>query len=65
MVAGLSGRAHIDNAFAAAGLRPEVVLTAMDADVIKTYVDLGMGVGIVALPANREPPLSGNPLFCK
>lgn len=45
---GYTGRAHIDNAFAAAGLHPDVVLTAMDADVIKTYVELGMGVGIVA-----------------
>jgi LysR family cys regulon transcriptional activator len=46
--AGYTGRAHIDEAFGREGLRPEVVLTAMDADVIKTYVELGMGVGIVA-----------------
>jgi LysR family transcriptional regulator, cys regulon transcriptional activator len=45
---GYTGRSHIDNAFAAAGLSPDVVLSAMDADVIKTYVELGMGVGIVA-----------------
>jgi LysR family cys regulon transcriptional activator len=45
---GYTGRAHIDAAFAQAGLEPDVVLTAMDADVIKTYVELGMGVGIVA-----------------
>lgn len=45
---GYTGRAHIDEAFAREGLNPEVVLTAMDADVIKTYVELGMGVGIVA-----------------
>ncbi len=45
---GYTGRSHIDDAFALAGLHPEVVLTAMDADVIKTYVELGMGVGIVA-----------------
>jgi LysR family cys regulon transcriptional activator len=45
---GYTGRAHIDAAFAEAGLEPDVVLTAMDADVIKTYVELGMGVGIVA-----------------
>lgn len=45
---GYTGRAHIDEAFAREGLDPEVVLTAMDADVIKTYVELGMGVGIVA-----------------
>jgi LysR family transcriptional regulator, cys regulon transcriptional activator len=46
--AGYTGRTHIDEAFERAGLAPSVVLTAMDADVIKTYVELGMGVGIVA-----------------
>ena len=54
---GYTGRAHIDNAFAAENLHPDVVLTAMDADVIKTYVELGMGVGIVAsvaLDAERD-----------
>jgi len=45
---GYTGRSHIDDAFLKAGLQPNVVLTAMDADVIKTYVELGMGVGIVA-----------------
>jgi LysR family transcriptional regulator, cys regulon transcriptional activator len=45
---GYTGRAHIDDAFEKAGIAPDVVLTAMDADVIKTYVELGMGVGIVA-----------------
>lgn len=45
---GFTGRAHIDEAFAREGLVPDIVLTAMDADVIKTYVELGMGVGIVA-----------------
>jgi LysR family transcriptional regulator, cys regulon transcriptional activator len=45
---GFTGRSHIDDAFAREDLHPEVVLTAMDADVIKTYVELGMGVGIVA-----------------
>jgi len=45
---GYTGRSHIDNAFEQAGLQPDVVLTAMDADVIKTYVELGMGVGIIA-----------------
>lgn len=45
---GYTGRAHIDAAFARAGLAPDIVLSAMDADVIKTYVELGMGVGIVA-----------------
>jgi LysR family transcriptional regulator, cys regulon transcriptional activator len=46
--AGYTGRAHIDEAFRRVGLEPQVVLTAMDADVIKTYVELGLGVGIVA-----------------
>lgn len=45
---GFTGRTHIDEAFARAGLAPDVVLSAMDADVIKTYVELDMGVGIVA-----------------
>lgn len=45
---GYTGRTHIDEAFAGAGLKPSIVLSAMDADVIKTYVELGMGVGIVA-----------------
>lgn len=45
---GFTGRTHIDNAFAQQQLAPNIVLTAMDADVIKTYVELGMGVGIVA-----------------
>jgi len=52
--AGFTGRGHIDDAFAAAGLAPEIVLTAMDADVIKTYVELGLGVGIVASIAFDE-----------
>ena len=43
-----TGRSQINAAFDAEGLEPNVVLTALDADVIKTYVDLGMGVGIVA-----------------
>ncbi|MEO8296485.1 MAG: CysB family HTH-type transcriptional regulator [Burkholderiales bacterium] len=46
--AGYTGRSHIDEAFAKAGLTPKLALQAMDADVIKTYVELGLGVGIVA-----------------
>jgi LysR family transcriptional regulator, cys regulon transcriptional activator len=46
-----TGRSAINAAFAAKGLEPNVVLTALDADVIKTYVELGMGVGIVAAMA--------------
>jgi len=45
---GFTGRGHIDDAFAKAGLDPDIMLTAMDSDVIKQYVALGMGVGIVA-----------------
>lgn len=45
---GFTGRTRIDRAFEDHGLKPNIVLTAMDADVIKTYVQLGMGVGIVA-----------------
>jgi LysR family cys regulon transcriptional activator len=51
---GYTGRTHIDEAFQAAGLEPEIVLTAMDADVINTYVGLGLGVGIVASIAYDE-----------
>ena len=43
-----TGRTAINAAFAAKGLEPNVVLTALDSDVIKTYVELGMGAGIVA-----------------
>lgn len=51
---GYTGRRHIDQAFERAGLEVDVVLSAMDADVIKTYVDLGIGVGIVASVAFDE-----------
>jgi LysR family cys regulon transcriptional activator len=43
-----TGRSAINAAFAARGLAPNVVLTALDSDVIKTYVELGMGAGIIA-----------------
>ena len=46
-----TGRSKINAAFDAEGIVPNVVLTALDADVIKTYVELGMGVGIVATMA--------------
>ncbi|TCW31796.1 CysB family HTH-type transcriptional regulator [Gulbenkiania mobilis] len=45
---GFTGRARIDRAFAEAGLTPDIVMAALDADVIKAYVELGLGVGIVA-----------------
>ena len=47
-VFGFTGRSQLDDAFNSAGLIPDVVFTAADADVIKTYVKLGIGVGIVA-----------------
>ncbi len=47
-VFGFTGRSQLDEAFRREGLVPKVVFTATDADVIKTYVRLGLGVGIVA-----------------
>lgn len=43
-----SGRSKINKAFETRGLEPNVVLTAIDSDVIKTYVELGLGIGILA-----------------
>ncbi len=57
---GFTGRTRIDKTFAAAGLKPAVVMSALDADVIKTYVELGLGVGILASMAfspERDPGL--------
>lgn len=45
---GITGRSRIDDAFSRAGLNPDIVLSAQDSDVIKTYVELGLGVGILA-----------------
>lgn len=45
---GLTGRVRVDEAFEKAGLSPEILLTAQDSDVIKTYVELEMGIGILA-----------------
>lgn len=47
-VFGFTGRSRLDEAFDKCNLKPQVVLTAVDADVIKTYVRLGLGIGIVA-----------------
>lgn len=47
-VFGFTGRSKLDEAFIERGLQPKVVFTAADADVIKTYVRLGLGIGIVA-----------------
>jgi LysR family cys regulon transcriptional activator len=59
-VFGFTGRSKLDLAFQAAGLKPRVVFTATDADVIKTYVRLGLGVGIIAsmaVEAQRDTDL--------
>ncbi len=60
-----TGRTRIDQAFALRHLKPNVVLEAIDSDVIKTYVKLGMGVGIVAEMAmqgeNATPDLVARP----
>ncbi len=45
---GFTGRGTIDRTFADAGLVPDIILSALDADVIKTYVELGLGAGIIA-----------------
>ena len=45
---GFTGRTRIDQTFARAGLTPDVVMSALDADVIKTYVNLGLGLGLIA-----------------
>jgi LysR family cys regulon transcriptional activator len=47
-VFGFTGRSQLDDAFKSRDLTPNVVLTAADSDVIKTYVRLGLGIGIVA-----------------
>ncbi|MCC5797289.1 MAG: CysB family HTH-type transcriptional regulator [Methylophaga sp.] len=48
---GFTGRASIDRAFVHAGIEPDIVMSALDADVIKSYVELGLGIGIVAAMA--------------
>lgn len=55
-----TGRTRIDEAFVARRLKPNVVLEAIDSDVIKTYVRLGLGVGIVAEMAVRDDPPGGD-----
>jgi LysR family cys regulon transcriptional activator len=53
-VFGFTGRSRLDEAFREKGLTPKVVFTAADADVIKTYVRMGLGVGIIASMAFDE-----------
>jgi LysR family cys regulon transcriptional activator len=51
---GFTGRTKLDEAFNDRGLQPKVVFTAVDADVIKTYVRLGLGIGLIAGMAYDE-----------
>lgn len=53
-VFGFTGRSELDEAFSRAGLDPKIVFTATDADVIKTYVRMGVGIGVVATMAIDE-----------
>lgn len=52
---GFTGRSAIEKAFQDAGLQPDVILAAADSDVIKTYVRLGLGVGIIAETSYEAP----------
>ena len=56
----VTGRTRIDLAFARARIKPTLALEAIDSDVIKTYVRLGLGVGIVAELAVRDDPPGGD-----
>ncbi len=58
---GFTGRKLVDKTFAKAGITPDIVMSALDADVIKTYVELGPGIGIIASMAyqtDRDTKLS-------
>jgi LysR family transcriptional regulator, cys regulon transcriptional activator len=55
-----TGRTRIDAAFARAHLKPEIVLEAIDSDVIKTYVRSGLGVGLVAEMAVKDEAAAGD-----
>jgi LysR family cys regulon transcriptional activator len=52
-----TGRGRIDQAFASKKLQPRIALEAIDSDVIKTYVRLGLGIGIVAEMAVKDDPV--------
>src|SRR5690606_321736 len=66
---GFTGRARIEQAFSATGVTPDIVISALDSDVIKSYVELGLGIGIIASMAfaaqrdNVLELLSGRHLF--
>ncbi|NHB95624.1 HTH-type transcriptional regulator CysB [Photorhabdus stackebrandtii] len=59
---GFTGRSELDVAFDKVGLKPKIVFTATDADVIKTYVRLGLGVGVIASMA--VDPVQDKDLIC-
>ena len=62
---GFAGRRRIDQAFAQHGLRPDIVLEAIDSDVLKTYVELGLGVGLIAemaFQSERDSQLQARPV---
>jgi len=63
--AAFTGRNKIDHAFSLRDLKPDILLEAIDADVIKTYVELGMGIGIIAsmaYDAERDRNLKAIPV---
>ena len=70
---GFTGRYRIDEGFEARGLTPNYVVTAADADVIKTYVRRGLGVGIISTMAFEDqstqiwyelgPPITSRPCY--
>lgn len=58
---GFTGRGSIDQTFAQAAITPDIVMSAMDTDVLKTYVELGLGIGVIASMAfnpKRDEPLT-------
>ncbi len=59
---GFTGRSHIDEAFSAKHIAPDIILTAMDSDVIQQYVSMGLGVGIVASMAAEHLPKGLRPI---
>jgi LysR family transcriptional regulator, cys regulon transcriptional activator len=56
---GFTGRSHIDDAFRREEISTDIVLTAMDSDVIQQYVSLGLGVGLVASMAVEQSRVNG------
>ena len=60
IAAAITGRTRIDHAFAQKKLSPRIALEAIDSDVIKTYVRLGLGIGIVAEMSVRDEASNGH-----